>query len=65
MYVCMCMCVCVCMCNHSLVRSLFPNHGVLVFQARTVTAIDLGSVASYKFNSIPAAPHKYLVIIVV
>ena len=39
------MCVCVCVCYWPPVREIFPNHEVMIFQPRTLTTPDLGSVA--------------------
>ena len=40
------MCVCVCVCYRPLVRAVYPNHEVVVFQPRTVIVPDLSSVAN-------------------
>ena len=47
--------VCVCLYLRPLVRLLFPNHEMVVFQPQTGTAPDLGFIADYKFYSIPPA----------
>ena len=48
--------VCVCLNLRPLVRLLFPNHEMMVFQPQTGTAPDLGFIADYKFYSNPPAP---------
>ena len=54
--VCVCVCVFVCVCHWPPVRAVCPNHEVAVFQHRTVTAPDLGSITNAYTYSIPPAP---------
>ena len=49
-YMCVCVCVyvcvCVCVCYRPPFHAVCPNHEVVLFQPRTVTASDLGYVAN-------------------
>ena len=48
--------VCVCMYFWPTVRVVCQDNEVVVLQTRTDTALDLGSISNYIFNSNPPAP---------